>query len=438
MGQFARKAYNGKVDGTSRNFKRVFFEKYQTARTTITADKNENVSPPNAAGRVKLLTLGRISPENPTVSDILLNHPRYGKNCWKIVHSRQNREKPFNNIRPGTRIFLNPKTFEISWKGGPKTPEADVRQTIDGPKHPFGDRLKGRVDNAGRTYFLGNISKANPTVSSLLRNHPDYQKKCWQIIHANQNSEKPFEKMVPGTAVYIHSKTQEISWEEKPNAVLRAAFSNSLPYPASNQSLPTGSRALSDRLEMSVRSHLGKSYADLNCYELVIQGLKHAGVRYSGKNGLKAKLVQMAKNRGLPVNSYLTGEGIVKTAGYEVFSKRFPKIGDPKKATSALIKQIAPFLDNGLILSFSTPSRGHMGVVSNNKDMWTFINSGNLDNQFDERHTTKGVGEEVLASEIYNWLRLASKRNESLQITLGKLSRERLTAQNLEVSDTLG
>lgn len=429
--------YNNRSNAVPKQFKDTFYEKYHAAKTHIYKTKAHSYRKTKPADKVNLLALGKISRENPTVSDVLFKHPIYGKNCWKIIHSQPNKGKPFNNIQTGTQVYINSRTFEISWNSSQKTDGTVLRQHLSSDFDNIGTRFNIK-NGHNKMQFVGRISDENPTVSSLLVKHPDYEKKCWKIIQTAENSKKPFDKIKPGTAIYINSKNFEITWKAKKNHIDRAAFSKSLPYTPPIERLSSKSHALSSQLESSVRSYMGKPYSDLNCYELVIRGLRHVGIQYSGKNGLKEKLVQMALNKGLPPNSYLTGEGIIETTSNKVFSKSFQHITDPKKTARALIKELAPFLDNGLILSFSTPTRGHMGIVSNNNELWTFINSGTMDNQFDAREITKGVGEEALASEIYNWLRLAAKRNEALQITLGKVSDQRMAAENVTFFKKLG
>jgi hypothetical protein len=80
-------------------------------------------------------------------------------------------------------------------------------------------------------------------------------------------------------------------------------------------------------------------------------------------------------------------------------------------------------LQKGLILSFSTPTRGHTGVVSRQGDEWTYINSGLIDNQVTSGRISERVGEEHLKAEIKNWLTLAEDRNESITVTLGQVTR---------------
>lgn len=86
------------------------------------------------------------------------------------------------------------------------------------------------------------------------------------------------------------------------------------------------------------------------------------------------------------------------------------------------------YLEKGLILSFSTHTRGHTGIVSKKDGAWTFINSGNMDHNIGILGRAKGVGEETLNEEIKNWFKLASRKNESLSITVGRLDESKLDA----------
>ena len=165
----------------------------------------------------------------------------------------------------------------------------------------------------------------------------------------------------------------------------------------------------------------------MNCFELVAQGLEGAGIRYYGRNGLGERLVKMATEKGLSSNHYLTGEGLIETSGSPIYSKSIQKIRNSKTEAREVYQELKPFLHEGLILSFSTPTRGHTGIVSQRGQNWTYINSGHMDHRLEGR-TSRGVGEEFLSAEIRNWFRLAANRKESLQITVGRLDEDKLRA----------
>lgn len=74
-----------------------------------------------AASEQDRISLGKISSDQPSVSHLMVNHPDYEQECWDIIHSEQNRNKPYTRIPSGTEIFLNPETEEISWQGDNRT-----------------------------------------------------------------------------------------------------------------------------------------------------------------------------------------------------------------------------------------------------------------------------------------------------------------------------
>jgi hypothetical protein len=65
--------------------------------------------------KTRLVKIGNISPEKPTVSHLSINHPEYGQECWKIIHSELNKDKPYTQIPDGTKIYLEPESKEIIW-----------------------------------------------------------------------------------------------------------------------------------------------------------------------------------------------------------------------------------------------------------------------------------------------------------------------------------
>lgn len=62
-----------------------------------------------------LINLGKVTKGRPTVSHLLADHSDYGRECWDIIHSGQNYDKPYTRIPVGTTIFLDPVTRELSW-----------------------------------------------------------------------------------------------------------------------------------------------------------------------------------------------------------------------------------------------------------------------------------------------------------------------------------
>jgi hypothetical protein len=174
-------------------------------------------------------------------------------------------------------------------------------------------------------------------------------------------------------------------------------------------------------LDKAVRPYIGTSYTKINCYGLIVRGLINQGVQYHGYGGLREKLENLAKRKGLPNNAYFNGEGLVKKAGTQIYSKSMLRISNAQDKTDEIYSELSQYLQEGLILSFSTPTRGHTGIVSKQEDNWTYINSGVIENPISPGEVSERVGEEFLKAEITNWFDVAASRMEPLVVTLGRI-----------------
>jgi hypothetical protein len=390
-------------------------------RNTIPKEESASSKPvstenPGAqnSGQAGLIELGRISKETPTVSHILKSHPEYSDKCWKIVFAEENQGKPFTKMHDGTVVALNPDNNELLW--GRELSTAAARANT-------GDAINTAQDKepADKPILIGTLSRDKPTVSHLLQSNPDFDGSFWNIINAPVNSGKKFTSLRPGTQVSLDPVTKEISFANassvKSNRQAAAARSE---QPASGEK--TSHLSLAD----AVRPYIGTPYKKIDCYALVIKGLTEQGIQYRGNNGLREKLKNLARHDGLRSNAYLNGEGLVEKAGNKLFSKSMRRVSNVGANTEKIYSGMTPHLREGLILSFSTPTKGHTGIVSRQGDDWTYINSGVIDNQISPGDVTERVGEEFLKAEIKNWFLLASERKEPLTVTLGELDVNRL------------
>jgi hypothetical protein len=267
---------------------------------------------------------------------------------------------------------------------------------------------------------IGTITQDIPTVSHLLIKHPQYQKDCWRIIHAKINRDKPFVSIRAGETIYIDPDTLEITWDKNKASI------QSLAEGERNPTLVNPDETLSTRLIDAVKPYFGTSHKKIDCYELVVNGIKSLGYRYNGQEGIKKSLMEMAAHDKLPINAYLTGEGLTKKTGKIMVSKSYGHIDDAAQGAREFIHEIKPLFKEGRILSFSTLTRGHTGIISKQKNQWTFINSGRMDNSVRKNANANEVGEEILTEEIKNWFTLAKKRREPLKITIGALDKKKL------------
>lgn len=373
--------------------------------------ESKNTAPQNT-DQTNYIELGTISKETPTVSHLLKNHPEYSDKCWDIIFTVENQDKPFTKMQEGTIVALRSDNKELVW--GKELSKLTMGVT---------DKASDAVVNssqekcpADKSIAIGTISSDNPTVSHLFQTNAHFDNRFWDIIHATVNSAKPFTSLMPGTNVVLDPWTMELS------------FNRNSPAKSEEQAAITIKQDDTDAYNIdtssladAVKPFIGTAYSEMDCYGLVVKGLMKQGVQYHGHGGLKEKLVNMASLMGLPSNAYLNGEGLVDKAGTRLFSKSILEIPNPTEQTEEIYSQIAPYLGIGHILSFSTPTRGHTGVISREGSEWTYINSGIIDNEISPGSVTKRVGEEFLKAEIKNWLTLAASGNEPLMVTLGRI-----------------
>lgn len=375
------------------------------------------------------ILVGEITADTPTISELLVKHRELDTSTWDIINSEQNKGKDYHNIQPGTRIYYDRTTGVLSWaKPGssspPEEPTATAARATQGNsllQQEFSSQAKQSIQ-------LGRIDKNNPTVSHLLKNHPQLRDQTWDLLANSTNKNKPFNRIGSGTEIFFNVETREITWNSGGEiiAASRQVGHRAPPPLPSPPALVEHSSLPPTDLSEAVKKYMGTSYEEMNCYELLVKGLHHMDIPYSGKDGLFSKLTRMAVDKGMAPNAYLNGEGIVKAAGSLVLSKNYTDIDNWKNQSAALVKEIEPLLDNGQILSFSTEKRGHTGIVSQKNNQWTFINSGRLDNSVDLNSLPHGVGEEILIEEIGNWFKSAQDNRETLSVTLGHLVRGRI------------
>ncbi len=386
--------------------------------------------------------LGTINQKTPTVSHLLASHSKYNHSTWNILASRENKDKNFTALTIGSEVKIHSQTQEITWSFPTSPSKTDSSSSLTHEKSGFAQEnltaltplppQEQKSSNQEKLY-LGTLDRTHPTVSHLLKGHPEVAGKTWQVLSNPINNQKTFTSITSGTKIYLNISSSEISWTSRSNSTLTTSVASQSINIANTPS------TTSPNLTEAVQSFLGKPYEEIDCYSLLVSGLKKMGIPYGGKNGLFNKLTQMAEQKGLPSNAYLNGEGIIEAAGKQLHSQSYMSINNWSKAANDLYQTIQPLLQKGQILSFSTPTRGHTGIISQFDNQWTFINSGNMDNHINHPSSPKEVGEEHLIQEIKNWFKLAKKNDESLIVTLGKLDDAKLLSalKAKEASHTL-
>jgi len=370
-----------------------------------------------------LIPLGKINAASPTVSHLLHNHPDLRHERGEIIFAAVNREKPFTTMREGTAVAMDARTHELVF-AAPSSP----------PQPPADNTHSATMAGDGKI-ILGAISPDTPTTSHLLSRDPRFSKESWNILFSPVNQEKPYTSLPPGTVVTINPQTLELSFHSPDLAGSNAPppIATAIPAQPEVSAAPDPEQiSFAGRLAKSVRSYLGQPYHTLDCYGLVVHGLKDQGVRYGGADGLRQQLEQLAKEQGLPPNAFHNGEGLIEIAGQKVYDHSIVRVTNAAQQTREVLNQLEPLLQEGMLLSFSTPSRGHTGVIGKQDGQWTYVNSGMIDHQVNGGKVSRRVGEETLAEEIKNWCLLAKHQATSLKVSAGLFDTRKLkTLANL-------
>ena len=416
------------------SFNMKFSQKIDTLATTQAAYPTQPES--------NNIKLGTLSGDNKTVAQLLLANPELKAKTWSIIHNPVNQNKAFHQISAGKEIFYNPKTQELHWSKlssfENNSPENNIPGFSSATRSVFSasslpQKTPSPDSGTDQKIILGQINQDNPTISNLLSQQSDFKAQRWDIIHSEINQNKAFTKIPNGTMVYIDSKTKELSWN-KPlsgkdlKTVSSITDSNISNSNISNNSLinSTDNNAiLARKLDDAVKPFMGTEYKHLDCYTLVVNGLENMGIQYRGKDSLSRQLLQRAQVDGRANNAYFTGEGLTEALGDKVYTKAITQVNNIAQQSKDIFQEMKNLMKKGDILSFSLQTKGHTGVISQNKEQWTYINSGRLDNSISTNAPRHGVGEETLLSEINNWVKLAQQRKESLQITVGRLDKQK-------------
>jgi len=308
--------------------------------------------------------LGTIGPEFPTDSHLLYSSSHKNE-CWTILDREVNADKPFTRIPSGTSIYMDTRTSEIIWESS--SPES------------MGGTVRNKV-------FAQEVKSKSDTVFSKLSTKTDIQ---------------------ADSACPLSEKNSNVS--------------NSTP-----SSLPSSVTNFSPGLDQAVGAFIGTSYSRMNCYELLVEGLESMGVQYGGKNGLSRHLLDQASREGRSSYSLHSGEGLTQAIGSDVFMESILRVKSVNSQARGVMSKMNDVLQEGQILSFSTPTRGHTGVISKKAGEWTFINSGVMDHNLAGKNGGRAVGEEGLGEEIKNWFQRAQKEGKGLTITLGTVDSAKL------------
>ena len=141
------------IEQRVRNGEASLFDRYLERRPGETAPSERTLQASTFCQQEgNLVHLGTISRENPTVSHLLVQNQRFGKDCWDIVHSHANGSKSYRSIQPGTSVYVDAQTREIVWSraGGGAHSHAEPVAEKQQPRAPMSEQLSGPCPERAR------------------------------------------------------------------------------------------------------------------------------------------------------------------------------------------------------------------------------------------------------------------------------------------------
>jgi hypothetical protein len=183
----------------------------------------------------------------------------------------------------------------------------------------------------------------------------------------------------------------------------------------SNASKENPINTVSNEKDDTLVQNLRYRFRNQNCFEFLANLLEENGITYYGKNGVANALIVKARNEGKNLNAYLTGEGLTQKLSRDPVTVQIQK-GDGNSFEDVW-KRITPHLQKGAILSFSSQSFGHTGIVDRVDGRWVYFNSSG---SMGKPGTYKVLAED-LQREIRSRLQRVKRQKTFLDITVGAI-----------------
>jgi len=184
---------------------------------------------------------------------------------------------------------------------------------------------------------LGRLTSDRPTVSHLLVKHPEYASKCWEIVHSEVNSQKPYTSIPEGTRIAYNQESRELVWDtdgSQPPAANRPLS------PVSDSSLPADQLSLQHNAQRLIERSVSSASAKYDLPRDLIRGVIQAesdfqpqAVSPAGAQGLMQLMPATARELGVR-NPFDITENI--DAGTRYLKKMLTLFnGDVKQALAA-------------------------------------------------------------------------------------------------------
>jgi len=193
-------------------------------------------------------------------------------------------------------------------------------------------------------------------------------------------------------------------------------FSSSSTENISDTNTPIRSSEITKPAKNSILQNLRYRYKNRDCLEFLASLLEDNGIAYYGKNGLANQLIAQARTQGKNLNAYLTGEGLTRELSDQPITISLQK--DHKGNFEQVWRKIQPHIQAGSILSFSSKSFGHTGLVDRVDNRWVYFNASGAVG----KPETYRVKAEDLKPEVKSWFDRARKQATFLNITIGAIN----------------
>jgi len=267
---------------------------------------------------------------------------------------------------------------------------------------------------------------------ALLKTTRQYAK--WQVIRQNDPTKaKQVAHIILARHAYIEGKlprdtagrkhfdrlTQKLLaagiFLYKSHQFKQPIFNSSSTEKVADKSTQAPSPEITKPVKNTVLQNLRNRYKNTDCLEFLANLLEDNGIAYFGKNGMANRLIGQARSQGKNLNAYLTGEGLTQELSSQPITVSLKK--DHKGDFEQVWRQIQPHIQAGSILSFSSKSFGHTGLVDRVDNRWVYFNASGAVG----KPETYRVKAEVLKPEVKSWFDRAKKQETFLNITIGAI-----------------
>ncbi len=299
----------------------------------------------------KLIKIGTLNKDMPTISQLLKDDKRFDGLHWDIILADINSDKPFKTLSSGTQVSINPENLELLFN------VSDSAEKI----------TQAPLSNEVTTPIKSAMAESLKIEKHVLKD----------LAPLPSRPEPVIEKTGVNLGQIPVSLTTELAKEVKEIAALKSSQPAAVYQQAKKEDAPV---LFNDKLVSSARQMIGRSSAEVDNYDLLVNGLEAQGISYEGKGGLKENLGHLASLSWLDESDFQNVEGILRIGGETLYIKNMAKEATPEQLTD-LTDKMGHYMEKGQIVTMSTSTMKQSGIVSSREGNWTLINSNSMANE---------------------------------------------------------